>query len=203
MNCTKCGADNKEDALFCKKCGTNLKDKENLISRMNNKINVLAVFTGLIISVLVLFVGAVFFAAIIKSGTFSLPLYLLVVLLIMAFLGSILTGLLGSKNVYEGYINGGFLSLVILVLTGFIAGIIFLAAMGLLSALSSAFGSGASSGAISSLNSTTTSATGGNILDGLIILVEFIVSIILIFIAGIMGGAFGYYIKYGIKKILA
>lgn len=28
MNCLKCDSENKDDAIFCKKCGTNLKDKE-------------------------------------------------------------------------------------------------------------------------------------------------------------------------------
>ena len=200
MNCSKCGSDNKVDAQFCKKCGADLTDK-NVINKLNKHVNLLAVFLGLIISIIVLFIGAILFSEIVKSNVLPLTAYLLLVFLIMAFLGSILTGLLGSKSVYEGYINGGFLSLVILVLTGFILGILLFAAMGISALLSSAFGSGASTSAISSLNSTTSSSGTGS-LDGLIYIAEFIISIILIFIAGIVGGGLGFYIKTGIKQIM-
>lgn len=200
MNCNKCGSDNKVDAQFCKKCGADLTDK-NIINKLNSHINLLAVFLGLIISIIVLFIGAILFSEIVKSNVLPLTTYLILVFLIMAFLGSILTGLLGSKNVCDGYINGGFLSLIILVLTGFIVGILLFAAMGIAAISSSVFGSGASTSAISSLNSTTSSSGTGS-LDGLIYIVEFIISIILIFVAGIVGGGLGFYIKTGIKQIM-
>ena len=118
MDCTKCGFDNKADALFCKKCGADLTDNKNIISRMNGQINILAVFIGLIISILVLFICAVLFSGIVVSKSVSVTIYILLVVVSMAFFGSILTGALSSKNVYDGSINGGFLSLIILVLTG-------------------------------------------------------------------------------------
>ena len=200
MNCNKCGSDNKEDAQFCKKCGADLTDK-NIINKLNSHVNLLAVFLGLIISIIVLFIGAILFSEIVKSNILPLTAYLWLVFLIMAFFGSILSGLLGSRSVYQGFINGGFLSLVILVLTGFIVGILLFAAVGIATILSNVFGSGASTNAISSLNSTTSSSGTGS-LDGLIYIAEFIISIILIFITGIIGGGIGFYIKTGIKQIM-
>ena len=201
MYCKKCGSDNKSDVQFCKKCGATLKGKNSLITRLNGKINILGVSIGLIISILVLFIGAVLFTDMVKSNGLPIPSYLLLIFLLMAFLGSILPGILGSKNASEGYVNGGFLSLVILVLTGFIFGILLFAAMGIVAALSSVFGSGTSTSALSSLNSSASSSGTGS-LDGLIYIVEFIVSIILIFVAGIVGGGLGFYIKSGIKEIM-
>ncbi len=197
MDCTKCGFDNRADAQYCKKCGSSLQGNENLISRINNKINILAVFLGMIVSILVLFVGGVLFSGL--SQTLSVFVYLELVLLAMAFLGSIITGLFGSKTVYEGSVNGGFLTLVILVLIGLMAGILFLAIMGMAGALSS-LGSGTTSGALSSLNPTTSSANT-NSGDLILNLIEFILGIILIFIAGIIGGAFGFFLKDSIRKI--
>jgi len=197
LDCTKCGFDNRADAQFCKKCGSSLKGNENIISRMNSKINILAVFLGMIVSILVLFVGGVLFSGL--SQTLSVFVYLELVLLAMTFLGSIITGLFGSKNVYEGSINGGFLSLAILVLIGLMAGILFLAIMGVAGALSS-LGSGTTSGALSSINPTTSSANT-NSGDVILNLIEFIFGIILIFISGIIGGAFGFFLKDSIKKI--
>ena len=61
MDCKKCGYNNKADALFCKKCGTDLTEHKNIISRMNSQINLLAVFIGLIFSIIILFIGALSF----------------------------------------------------------------------------------------------------------------------------------------------
>ena len=199
MNCTKCGYDNKTEALFCKNCGSRLKYKESFIDKItklkydesffgkiNVHINFVAVFLGSIISILILFIGALLFSGVVASGSTIVSLYVGLVVLAMAFLGSIVTGILGCKNVYEGYINGGFLGLMIIVFVGFVIGVFLFVFIGI---FASALGQYAST-------ASTTSNTGSIWLS----LVEAIILIIFTIISGAMGGAFGVFIKYGLNK---
>jgi len=190
LKCTKCGNDNKSDALFCKKCGFNLKN-DNIINRINSKINLLAVLIGLCVAVIILITCAFLFIGIAKN--YSLPFYIGIVLFTMALIGSIFTGAFGNDNANDGMINGGILSLVILLFTSFMVGIILLAFIGIGSIIASSFGSGASSSAL--INSTTSSTSGSDASGAILFLVKFIVGIIAIFVAGMLGGTFGVYIK--------
>ena len=199
MDCNKCGSENKADAAYCKTCGADLKDKKNIIVLMNGKINLLAVFIGLIISVLVLFITTVLFSGMVVSKAVPVAIYIVMVIVAMAFFGSILTGALGCKNVNDGSINGGFLSLIILVLAGLMIGILFLAVVGIIATLASelgpaasSLGSGTTSNALSTLNATSSSTST---FDWLLYLFEFIAAIVLIIVAGAVGGALGVYIK--------
>ena len=103
MDCNKCGSENKADAAYCKTCGADLKDKKNIIVLMNGKINLLAVFIGLIISLLVLFITTVLFSGMVVSKAVPVAIYIVMVIVAMAFFGSILTGALGCKNVNDGF----------------------------------------------------------------------------------------------------
>ena len=143
MKCTECGNDNKSDALFCKKCGLNLKNN-NIINRINSRINLLAVLIGL--CVIILIVCSFLFIGIAKN--YSLPFYIAIVLFTMALIGSIFTGAFGNDNEKDGMINGGILSLVILLFTSFMVGIILLAFMGIGSIMASSLGSGVSLNAL-------------------------------------------------------
>jgi hypothetical protein len=200
LKCDKCGRDNNETAVYCKSCGATLKDKENLIVRMNARLNFLAVTLGLIVFIIVLFITSVLFMGLVTSKAVPATVYILLVLVVSVFVGSILPGFWGSKTVDDGYINGSFLSLVVLVMAGIIAAFIFLAFMGLASTLVSEFepassllGSG-TSGAVSSLNSTS-SASGADVLNLILNLVELIASLVLILVSGAIGGALGVLIK--------
>ena len=192
MDCTKCGFDNKADALFCKKCGADLTDNKNIISRMNGQINLLAVFIGLIFSIIILFIGALSFGGVISSG-FNISIYVGIVILAMAFFGSVVTGMLGGKNIDEGYANGVFLSLFILVFVGFVLGIVLFVFMGVAASLASALGS------FSSVASTQTTNSSTGFLYNWINLIETIGLIILVFLLGGLGGAFGVFIKNSLK----
>jgi len=190
LNCNKCGSDNKSDAIFCKKCGANLKDKNNIICRINSHINILTVLIGLLVAVIILFISAFLFIGIAKN--YSLPLYIELVFFTMALIGSIFTGALGNDNVNDGMINGGILSFVILLFTSLLVGIILMAVIGISSVMAGYLGSGATASTL--LNSTTTT-TGSDVSNGILYLVEFIVGIVAIFMAGMLGGTFGVYIK--------
>jgi hypothetical protein len=186
--CTKCGSDNKADAQFCKKCGANLGDNENIINRINNQINLLAVCIGLVISIVILFIGALLFGGIVTSG-FNTSIYAGIVLLAMAFLGSIVTGILGAKDTNEGYINGVFLSLFIIIITGFILGILMFVFIGITASLANALSS------FSSIASTHTTTSSTSFLYNWLNLFEVIGLIIMIFLSGGIGGALGAFIK--------
>lgn len=108
MKCDKCGRENNETAVYCKSCGAALKDKENLIVRMNARLNFLAVTMGLIVFIIVLFIASVLFSGLVTSKAVPAAVYILFVLVVSVFVGSILPGILGSKTVDDGYINGGF-----------------------------------------------------------------------------------------------
>jgi hypothetical protein len=188
LDCNKCGSDNKLDAQFCKKCGANLTRQQSTIGRLNGQINVLSVFIGLIISIIILFIGALLFGGIITSGSNYIPIYIGIILVTMAFFGSIVSGILGSKNSNEGYTNGFFLSLVILVLSGFILGILLFVVVGILTSLTNALGSYSTLAPTQTTNSTGYLYNWLNLFEGIGI-------IILVFLFGGMGGGIGYYIK--------
>ena len=197
MNCNKCGSENKVDSLFCRKCGANLKNN-NIICRINSHINILAVLIGFFIAVIVLIVGAFLFSGIARNE--NLPFYIGIVLFTMALIGSIFTGALGNDEAKDGMINGGVLSFVILLFTSFMVGIMILAFVGIGSSIMGLLGSGATSTATSTASSSTllnstTSLTGYDVSNGILFLVKFIVGIIAIFVAGMLGGTFGVYLK--------
>lgn len=181
MNCPKCGFNNNTDAIFCKKCGYNLNENKSKINRFNDEINILAVSLGLIVSVIFLFIGAALFGGIFSSGTVPLNLYIIMVLLAMAFFGGVTTGILGCETSYDGSINGAFLSLIILINMGFLAGILLFVVSGIASSFASAFGPSLAS---SSALTPTTSVSSEGVLDVLSSIAEFIASVVLIFIAG-------------------
>lgn len=205
MKCNRCGGENNEAAVYCKSCGATLNEEENFIVRMNGKLNLLAVVSGLIVFIIVLFVTSILFIGLVSSKTIPAVVYILLVMVVSVFFGSILTGVLGSKTIDDGYINGGFLSLVILVLGGILMSFIFLAFMGVASVLAGAFGPTGSilgsgtSGAISSLN-TTSSASGTDVLNTILYIVEIIASLVLILVSGAIGGALGVFIKNNLNK---
>jgi hypothetical protein len=190
LKCNKCGSDNNADAIFCKKCGADLKNKNNILCRINRRINFLSVLIGFFVAVIILIICAFLFMGVAKN--YSLPFYIGLVLFTMALIGSIFTGVSCNDNAKDGMINGGILSFVILLLTSFMVGIILLALLGFGSAIAGSFSSGASS---STLLNSTSSTSGSDVSNGLLYLIEFIGGIIAIFVAGMLGGTFGVYIK--------
>jgi len=166
------------------------------INDINDQINIVSVFVGLILSILILFGAAVYFYFVVTSGLYNITLYFGVTLILMAFFGSLLAGMLGSNNFSEGSANGAFLSLIIVILICFIVGVLFFVLMGVAGAFNSALTS-----TFHATTTTSTSNSGPNyftIQNG----VEFIVFLILFFVSGILGGAFGVFLKNGIKETM-
>jgi hypothetical protein len=196
MNCVNCGYNNNNaDALYCKNCGADLRGENNFITSINGKINLLAVFIGLFVSVVVLFIGAISFGGVITTGIDNSTFYIGIVLLAMSFFGAVVTGLIGPKTLYEGSVNGAFLSLIIIILSGFMLSIVLFVFIGITesitNALHSAFGGLAST-------ATQSSNIGSNTAINPLML---ILAVVLNFIAGIIGGTLGVLIKNGVKQI--
>ncbi|MGZ7109567.1 MAG: zinc ribbon domain-containing protein [Methanobacterium sp.] len=199
--CPKCGKENKDDADFCKICGYNLKGtNKNLITRLNNKINILGVFIGLIISLLVLLILSLLSGMLVASGKLNIIGFAYIVLLSMMFIGGFVTSILSCRTYSEGLANGGFLGVVALVNFGFIIGTMWFSTMAVVSSLANAFGSFGGSSSGSSITGTPynptgyTSATNTSFND-MLPLIEIILLPFLVVLLAMAGGWVGVFIK--------
>ncbi len=193
--CKFCGSEINKDAQFCKMCGKNFTEEKDFINRINEKINILSVFIGLIVSVIVLLVGSSFFGVVIISKTMDATFYLFLILFAVLFLGGITTGILGNPKINEGLINGAVLSLVAFIIIGFIIGGYLLIVIGISSAMASAFSSYGPSAA----SNVTTTPTSPFSQENIFLILKGILIIITIFFGGMGGGALGSWIKGGTK----
>lgn len=161
--CKKCGFKNKSDALFCKKCGKTFKKHKRFFKRINDEINILALFVGLLAFLFVLIFSSILFFPLLDSNFW---LYAALIILCPLFFGAIVTGIFTGKNYYSGAVNGGFLTLVSVVLIGFILTTLWFVAMGLVYAISNAISSigtsAESSTGSSAISSTSSGSTGSS-----------------------------------------
>lgn len=181
--CKYCGAQINLGEQFCKSCGKNFNEENGLMDRLNKEIHLLSVIIGLIIAVVVLFVGASLFGLVIVNKVMDVTIYLFLVLFCMLFFGGLATGIAGNKNINQGMINGAVLSLLTFIILGFIIGGYLLVVVGISSSISSAFGSASASTSIS--------------WDTILNLIKGLLIIIVSFFAGIGGGALGAWIMEG------
>ena len=198
MVCPNCGYNNNPNAVFCKKCGANLFTGEmNLINRINSRINLLTVILGLMVSIIVLFIASIFYGSLVASGTLNLIVFAALILFTMTFIGGIVTGLLGNDNPSDGLINGGFLSLILLINLGFIIGVIWLIFIAVSSYLTSALQT-YTGGLISTSNIVNNTSTS-NTVESFSTIIQFILILIASFFGGVFGGGLGAYIKKSFK----
>ena len=197
--CSHCNFGNKPQAQFCKKCGKNL--KLNLISRFNNDLNLFAVFIGLAVSCIVLIIGSILFGSIVAAASLDISIYVALVLMFMVFFGGTTTGIVGCTDVKEGARNGIFMSLIALVILGFVVGVVLFVTMGIAAAISSALQPYSSSMASSSPWSTTgTTSSATDSLESVFTIIKGIIIIVLVLISGAVGGSFGVFLKNGFKN---
>ncbi len=174
---------------------------ENIVVQINNEINLLAVFIGLIISILILFMGAFSFGGVASTGMANVLNYLFMVLMAMVFFGSIVSGFLGSTKLLNGLYNGAFLSLIIMVFTGLVMGIFLFLIVGIETSINSALNSLVSSSGLSTFVTAPTINLSSSIFGNQFGWLQLILVGILMFIAGIIGGGAGFYLKQIIKQI--
>jgi hypothetical protein len=198
--CPYCGFNNKYQAKFCKQCGKKL--EKNLITRINDEINVLAVFIGLGVSCIVLIIGSLLFGSIVASASLDLSIYVGLVLIVMVFCGGTATGLVGCHDFKDGIMNGLILSLISLVILGFVVGVMLFITLGIAAAISSAFASYSSTAASSSSSIGTTSASSDSgSLDFIFTIIKGVIILVMVFISGAVGGSFGVFLKNGFKNM--
>lgn len=175
---------------------------ENIVVQINDNINFLAVFLGLIISIFILFMGAFSFAGVTSTGLGNVLNYLFMVIMAMVFFGSIVSGFLGSSKLLHGFYNGAFLSLIIMVFTGLVIGIFLFLIVGIEASINNALNSLVSSSGLSTFVTAPTlnltSSIVGNPVFGWL---QLILVGILMFIVGLIGGGTGFYLKQIIKQI--
>jgi hypothetical protein len=173
--------------------------EKSYISQINSRINLLAVFLGLIISIIILFIGVASFGGVASNGTNNIIIYILTLLVAMVFFGSATTGILGSKNYYDGFLNGGFLSLVLLIFSCLAIGIVLLVFVGIEAYINNAINSLVSTSVIGSFVSTPSINLTGNILGNnnitVLNMIELIIGFVIIVIIGGVGGGIGAYLK--------
>ena len=196
--CKYCGSENRKDAEFCKKCGKTLGIYKNKIERINEKINILAVTIGIAVAILFLFISSALFGTLLAQGKINIILYYGMVFATMLFFGGLTTGLLVCKNYSDAIINGGFLTLIALINIGFIVGIFWLSAVGIVSSIASAFHTPSTTGIPNpSLTNTTPSTSVSP--ESIYISIEIISMIILVLLIGIFGSMVGVFIKNSFK----
>ena len=192
-HCLHCGCVNRFNANFCKHCGKEF--KINFIIRFNNAINFLAILIGLSISVLVLILSPFFYGAIFELSTIDNTIYIGLVLITVVFTGSLVTGIIGSRDLYDGAINGVFLSLITLITIGFFIGVLMLVTIDKTTTISIFHLLGTSAA------STTSALNKTSSISSLFIIIKGIIIILLLFVAGIFGGSLGVTLKSGVKTI--
>ena len=198
--CPKCRTENRDNAEFCKNCGYNLKSPEkSFIGKLNDKINILGVYIGIAISLLVLVVASVLYGMLVASGKLDVMGFVYLVSLSMMFIGGFVTSIICCRTYSEGLTNGGFVGLVSLVNFGFIVGILWFVAMAVIGTMANAFGSFGGSSASSSITNVSSSSyspvTSTSSPGSVLPMVEVILLPFLIILVGMAGGWFGVVIK--------
>ena len=194
--CKYCGSKINQDAQFCKKCGKRFEEENNLISRINRKINFFSVLLGLIVTLIIFFIGIGFLGPVIVNRM-DVSLYIFLVLFSMLFLGGLTTGITGSNTIKEGLVNGGTLSIITFLILGFIVGILAVIFIVITTSIASAFSGFGASSATTAAASNLTEPGLSDSLDTILLLIKIILTLIISFLAGLGGGAVGAWIKGG------
>ena len=103
--CPKCNNINKSDIHYCSKCGYNLNYIDSLGNRINKKVNVFAVFVGLLGSILGALIAIYLFSPSFIGNQITFFMYLFVILVFMSFTGSLVASLIGSYEYDESIVN--------------------------------------------------------------------------------------------------
>jgi len=172
---------------------------ESYVTQLNNRINLLAVFLGLIVSIIILFIGVATFGGVISTGTNNALIYILTMVVAMIFFGSAVTGILGSKKFYDGFLNGGFLSLILIIFSSLVIGILLFVVVGIEASINTALNSLVSTSILGSFVSAPSVNLTSNILGTNSFtfqnIIELIFGLVFVVIIGGIGGGLGAYLK--------
>ena len=172
---------------------------ESYVTQLNSRINLLAVFLGLIVSIIILFMGVASFGGVVSSGTNNTMIYILTMIVAMIFFGSTFTGILGTRNFYDGFINGGFLSLILIIFSTLTVGILLFVLVGLEASINQALNSLVSTSIFGSFVSTPSINLTSNIFGinnfTFLNIIEIVFGLVFIVIIGGIGGGLGAYLR--------
>lgn len=203
--CPNCGSEISEDDVeFCTECGCNLfnpTQESNVSStgffnELAEKTSFPVIIFSFIIFGVFLFVGSIFWASFLASGSIDLITYLLLVVVFSVFFGGIFVGYKGCED--KTFVIPNF-SMYLGSIFAFVScafGLIFTFFMGILASLSSIFPSGSASSSYSSSLQTQTSSYMPSI--GLNAVFEILLFILLIPVAAYLGVYLGYILKENI-----
>jgi len=113
--CSKCMSENDENDEFCLTCGSQLKKENNILKRRFKGINILAVFIGTIIWI-VLFTE-IAGPHLINTNTDLATTAL--TLIIVQIISSAVAGYIGNTNYRNAAVNGGFLAIIPAIIIAF------------------------------------------------------------------------------------
>ncbi len=172
---------------------------ESYVTQLNNRINLLAVFLGLIVSIIILFVGVTSIGGEVTNGPNNTMISILIMIIAMVFFGSAVTGILGPRNFYDGFLNGGFLSLILIIFSSLVIGILLFVVVGIEASINNALNSLVSTSVLGSFVSTPSINLTNDILGtdtfNFVNIVELIIGFVFIVIIGGIGGGLGAYLK--------
>ncbi|MGF7118907.1 hypothetical protein [Methanobacterium oryzae] len=169
-----------------------------LIVKINQKVNITAIYIGLVTSLIVPAIGLFIFGPGLLSGEIQISNILYYIFPPMILFGGFITSLICCKNYSDGLINGGFLALIFVFNLALIIGIIILILMTVIGAVSPLINTLNSIASIFSQNLSplsTISFDFGGYLIGIFLLT------VLILILGAVGGVLGVWVKNVIKAI--
>ena len=171
-----------------------LNNLKNLINNINNKINPMGIAIGLIFSIIVLFVSSIIFSGFLV-GLLGITIYGILTILAMTLIGGFVTGVISSNDIEEGGINGGFLTLILLIAVGLLLGLITFVTMGIyatvLHTLASLGNIPGATSALSGSSGNSLNSIGNSILN----IFYAIITVVLSLVFGILGGSLGVLIK--------
>jgi hypothetical protein len=173
-------------------------DLNELIVKINQKINIAAIYIGLIISLIVPVIGLILFGPDLLSGELQISNAIYYIFPTMILFGGFITSLICCEKYSDGLINGGFLGLIFVFNLALIIGIIILILMTVISAIAPLINS---LNSIASIFSQNPSSLGAISFDfGSYLIGTFSLTIVIL-ILGAVGGVIGVWVKNIIKEI--
>ena len=170
----------------------------DVLVKINQKINIAAIYIGLVISLIVPVIGLFIFGQGLLTGELQISNVIYYIFPPMILFGGFITSLISCEKYSDGLINGGFLGLIFVFNLALIIGIIILILMTVISAVAPLINTLNSIASIFSQNPSslgTISFDFGSYLLGIFLLT------ILILILGAVGGVLGVWVKNIIKAI--
>lgn len=194
--CSSCGSAINKGSVFCKECGRPVRlYKKNIIQRLNDRINLLSILIGFLVTGIFLVLSSFFYSLFLSSGIIDFVIYIGLIVITGMFAGGITIGVIGCSDYHDAKSNSITFTLIIIDILAIIFGLGFSTSLGVSSAISSAFGGSSSEFASSSSSGfgSTASTTTSN--SSSILTLEILILGIFAIVASIGGCYLGVFLK--------